>query len=57
MPIGVLFVDLDHFKQINEKVGHQAGDAMLQKATEILRQCVRLTDSVVRYGGDEFVIT
>lgn len=57
VPIGVLFVDLDHFKRVNEKIGHQSGDAILQKATEILRHCVRLTDSVVRYGGDEFVIT
>ncbi len=57
VPIGLLFVDLDHFKGLNDEAGHQAGDALLQKATNVLRQSVRLSDSVVRYGGDEFVIT
>jgi diguanylate cyclase (GGDEF)-like protein len=57
VPIGVLFVGLDHLKQLNEKIGQQAGDALLQETAKILRQCVRLTDSVVRYGADEFVVT
>jgi diguanylate cyclase (GGDEF)-like protein len=56
VPIGLLFVDLDHFKELNDTAGHQAGDVLLQKVTNVLRECVRLTDSVVRYGGDEFVI-
>lgn len=57
VPIGLLFMDLDNFKGLNAESGTSAGDTLLQKATAILRQCVRLSDSVVRYGGDEFVIT
>ncbi len=55
--IGLMFVDIDQFKAINDTEGHAAGDLLLQKVTDILKDCVRLTDSVVRYGGDEFVIT
>ena len=56
VPLGLMFVDIDQFKSINDTEGHLAGDHLLQKVTGILRECVRLTDSVVRYGGDEFVI-
>ncbi len=55
--IGLMFVDVDQFKSINDKEGHAAGDLLLQKVTSILKDCVRLSDTVVRYGGDEFVIT
>jgi diguanylate cyclase (GGDEF)-like protein/putative nucleotidyltransferase with HDIG domain len=56
VPIGLLFVDLDQFRRLNEESGPQAGDSLLQTAAAILRESVRLTDSVVRYGGDEFVV-
>jgi diguanylate cyclase (GGDEF)-like protein len=49
-------VDLDNFKQINDKGGHAAGDRALQKLAEIIRHSVRTTDLIARYGGDEFVL-
>ncbi len=54
--VGVLFVDLDRFKQINDNHGHEMGDAVLQEASQRLSSIVRETDTVARLGGDEFVI-
>lgn len=54
--VGVIMADIDHFKQINDTHGHQAGDLMLQAGAGIFRQFVRTADSVCRYGGEEFVI-
>jgi diguanylate cyclase (GGDEF)-like protein len=55
-PLGVVMVDLDHFKTINDTCGHQAGDQVLQAAAGRIRAAVRSYDSVGRCGGEEFLI-
>jgi diguanylate cyclase (GGDEF)-like protein len=55
-PVAVLMIDLDHFKGVNDRFGHQVGDVVLVRLTEVLRGCVRDTDLVARYGGEEFVV-
>ncbi len=52
----VLFMDLDFFKRVNDNFGHLVGTRVLVEAGQVLRACVRETDTVVRYGGDEFVV-
>ncbi|MBI4060715.1 MAG: diguanylate cyclase [Elusimicrobia bacterium] len=54
--IAVLFLDLDHFKDVNDRWGHAAGDSFLQAVGARLRGCVRRTDTVARWAGDEFAV-
>ncbi len=55
-PVSVAFIDLDHFKQVNDTRGHSVGSLVLREVGEVLLSRVRNTDRAVRYGGDEFVI-
>jgi diguanylate cyclase (GGDEF)-like protein len=56
MPVALLMLDVDTFKGINDRLGHQTGDAVLRKVAEIVKRSVRASDVCTRYGGDEFAI-
>ena len=55
-PLSLLVIDLDHFKQVNDALGHLKGDALLREVARVLLEHVRRADTVARYGGEEFVV-
>jgi diguanylate cyclase (GGDEF)-like protein len=55
-PLGLLMIDLDHFKRLNDTFGHQFGDEVLQQVASLLESTVRASDAVYRYGGEELVV-
>ena len=54
--LGIIIIDLDHFKNFNDAYGHDAGDAVLRETGLLLTKCIRAEDFVCRYGGEEFVV-
>jgi len=54
--LALLFIDLDHFKEVNDRLGHATGDRLLVEAARRIASCVRATDSLARLGGDEFTV-
>lgn len=54
--IGLIMCDLDYFKQVNDIYGHNIGDEILKKTADVIRQCVRSSDLVIRFGGEEFLL-
>ena len=55
-PIGFLMIDVNRFKEINDRHSHQTGDAVLRRIAELIQETIRITDRLVRFGGDEFLV-
>ncbi|MFP3853501.1 MAG: GGDEF domain-containing protein [Anaerolineales bacterium] len=55
-PLSLLIFDIDYFKRVNDEFGHPVGDEVLRAVTRVCRRCIRVTDLLGRYGGDEFVV-
>jgi diguanylate cyclase (GGDEF)-like protein len=55
-PISVMFIDVDHFKGVNDTVGHQAGDEVLREVAARIKMELRVSDPLARFGGEEFVV-
>ena len=56
LQLAILFIDLDHFKEVNDTLGHDSGDQLLIEATRRIKECLRESDTVARMGGDEFTV-
>ena len=56
LPISVMFIDIDNFKDINDSLGHQVGDILLKEASKRMLKCLRKSDFLARFGGDEFAL-
>ena len=55
-PLSLILIDIDHFKRWNDRLGHAGGDEILRRLSEVLNECVRETDILTRYGGEEFAL-
>src|SRR5207245_11812809 len=56
LPLSLLFIDIDRFKAVNDSLGHEAGDRVLQYVSRFLKRYIREADYVFRWGGDEFLV-
>jgi diguanylate cyclase (GGDEF)-like protein len=54
--LSCLMIDIDHFKMVNDTIGHQAGDTLLQEIAQVIQRSIRDVDTIARWGGEEFVV-